>query len=421
MKTLRLLTVAALGMAGFAQSVPPKSAFVATLIANAEARISKAPAIADGYNDLAFAMARRWRETEDPAYWLRAEQAIRTALQLDPHNFDARKARVILRVQQRRFADAEEEGRALNRQTPDDNLLYGLLADIAIATGNYTEAEEKAQRMIDLRQVNGPGLQRAGRLREIIGFPDAAAEAWNSALRLASSADVEERAFILTQLAGLCRRRSKLDEAERYVKEALALEPAYPAGLEEQGLIALDAGKSEQAEQLFRQRLEQNEGLSARYWLTECLALQGKLPAAEGSAAIFQQNATRTQDRLNLLIRFLAQHADVAAAVALGERLARGNIDLDTRQEYAMALLSAGNAAEAWKQMELVLKSGLKSPEFFLHAARTRQRLADPDGARIYLKKCIEANATSRFADLAFQELQGTRAKALEGSSRHPQ
>ena len=407
----RVVIVVIFGVTGFAQSLPPKSPFIATLISNAEARVSKSPAIADGYNDLAFAMARRWRETEDPSYWLRAEQAIHTALQLDPHNFEARKVRVILRAQQRRFADAEEEGRALNRQTPDDNLLYGILADIAISTGNYAEAESKAQRMIDLRQVNGPGLQRAGRLREIIGFPDAALEAWNSALRLASSADVEERAFILTQLAGLCRRRSKLDEAERYVKEALALEPAYPAGLEEQGRIALDAGKGEQAEQLFRRRLEQNEGLSARYWLTECLALQGKLPAAEGSAAIFQQNATRTQDRPNLLIRFLAQHADVAAAVALGERLARGNIELDTRQEYAMALLSAGNAAEAWKQMELVLKPGLQSPEFFLHAARIRQQLGDPEGARAYLKKCIEANATSRFADLAFQELQGNTRK----------
>ena len=389
----------------FCQTVPPQSAFNTYLIQSAEAKIKKSPAIAEGYSDLAFALSRRARETEDPIYWKQAEQAIATALKWDPTNFDARKTRVIVRIQQGRFADALEEAVALNKKTPDDNLMYGLLADIALAQGRYSDAEALAQRMMDLRQVNGPGLERAAQVREIIGFPDGAQEFWVSALRLASTADLEERAYLLTQIAGLSRRLGKLEEATHHVSDALALEPDYPAALVEQARIALNRKKPDEALASVVKRLQENENVAAHYWKFKALQALGRNEEAKAEGELFASRS-RTAKQDDLLIRYLTSQGSAAEAVEIGRKLAEKGTNAETREAYAMALLATNRPKDASEQMDTILANGVKDPSYFLDASSIRKALHDADGAKAYLKKCIEVNATSAYANQAFAELQ---------------
>ena len=353
------------------QAAAPQSAFITYLIESAEVKIKAAPARPEGYNDLAFALARRARETEDPSYWARAEAAIATALKLEPRSFDARKARVQIRIQEGRFADAEEEATALNKQTPDDNPMYGFLADVALAQGRYNVAEALAQRMLDLRQVNGPGLQRAAQVREAIGFPEGATEFWLSALRLASAGDTEERAYLLTQLAGLSRRQGQLDEAARYSGEALSVEPDYPAALVEQARIALDRGKPADALVALDKRLKQSESVAALYWRFQASKALGSV---DDAGARFLQAAQKVQgksgNRDDLLIRYLTAQGKAQDAVKIGAASASKNLEM--LDAYAMALLAAGKPDAAREQMDHLLHWGVRDPAYSLDAAKLK-------------------------------------------------
>lgn len=385
----------------FSQAAAPQSAFITYLIASAEAKIKASPARAEGYSDLAFALARRARETEDPAYWKRAEEAINKALKLDPRNFDARKARVLVRLQEGRFGDAEEEATALNKQTPDDNPLYGYLADVALGEGRYDVAEALSQRMLDLRQVNGPGLQRAAQVREAIGFPEGAGEFWLSSLRLASSGDTEERAYLLTQVAGFSRRQGKLDDAGRYLGEALSVEPDYPAALIEQARVALERDKSEDALAPLEKRLQQSESVAALYWNFQALK-------THEAGARFLQAAQQLQgkpgNRDDLLVRYLTAEGRAAEAVKVGAGTARKNLEM--LDAYALALLAAGQTSAAREQMDKLLHWGVRDPAYFLDAAEVCEKAGDAECARTNLTHVIETNGNSRYAKLALQKLR---------------
>ena len=394
-----------------ALAAAPQSPLITQLIATAEAKIKSAPDNPDGYSDLAFGLARRARETEDPVYWSRAENAISKALKLKPGHFEARKTRVIIRLQQGRYADAEEEGKVLNKQTPDDNPLYGFLVDATLAQGKYPEAEALSQRMLDLRQVNGPGLERAARVRESIGFPDGAADFWSSALHLASSSDVEERAYILTELAGLNRRRARFSESSRYVADALALEPDYPAALIEQGRIAIETKKLDLALASLNTRLAQGDSFVAQYWVSVALESSGRATEARAAGERFTRTLASSQSqqsRRELLARYLTAHGESAKAVELLKESPKG-FDQQTTDAYAMALLESGNSAQAEKEIARALQPGVLNPLLFLHAAKIAKKNNDVSGAKSYLKKCIEANASSEYAETALQELQSTR------------
>jgi len=396
-------------LAPLAAAAVPHSAFIDERIAAAQAKIKTSPAEPSGYSDLAFALERRARETEDPAYREQAEAAVATALKLDPKHFEARKARVILRLEQERYADALEEATALNRQVPDDNLMYGLLCDANLALGNYDAAEANAQRMLDMRQVNAPGLQRAARVREAIGFPDGAADFWTSSFRLTSTGDSEERAYVSTQLARVARERGRLDEAERNCLQALALEPDYPAAVLELARIQLDQGKASSAVETVKKRLSEGENLSARYWLAIALQAEGKVKESEDAGSTFtrlaRQSASKAENANVLLIRYLAAHGQAAEAVSVGRQAIAVRRDIELRDAYAWALLQAGQPKEAEVQIAAALKPGVKNAEYFYRAGMIAKSNGDRQAASDYFKKTLEANANSRYAALAVQEL----------------
>jgi hypothetical protein len=75
-------------------------------------------------------------------------------------------------------------------------MIYGFLTDANVELGNYKEAEEAAQRMLDLRPGNLPGVTRAAYLRELFGDVDGALELMNMALQSTPTTEAEDAAWI---------------------------------------------------------------------------------------------------------------------------------------------------------------------------------------------------------------------------------
>ena len=132
-------------------------------MAEAERFIAKHPDRADGYNALAMALARRARETADTSFYERAEAVLEKSFAAAPANYEGRKTRVWVLLGRHDFARAYDEAKALNKETPDDVLVYGYLADAAVELGRYDEAERAVQWMLDLRSGNVPAQTSASR------------------------------------------------------------------------------------------------------------------------------------------------------------------------------------------------------------------------------------------------------------------
>src|SRR5271163_1634815 len=186
-----------------AQSPPGALTPAQQKISWAEAEIKAHPDHNQPYNDLAVAYVQRVRETADSGYYAQAETAVQKSLQITPDNLEGQKARLMILLGRCEFAQALSFAKALNKQTPDDVLVYGFIADAAIALGDYDEAEAAAQWMLDIRPGNVPGLLRGAALRRLYGDAPGATDFFSQAYQQMAPTQTEDKAWTLTQMADL--------------------------------------------------------------------------------------------------------------------------------------------------------------------------------------------------------------------------
>jgi tetratricopeptide (TPR) repeat protein len=198
-------------------------------IANAEKEIAKKPSQFAGYNQLAIALSRRARETSDVTYYAQAEDALKKAAELAPDNFESAKIHVWLLLGRHEFPAALEAAKIMNKKVPDDVLVYGFLTDANAELGNYSDAEDAAQWMLNLRPGNLPGMTRAAYLRELFGDVDGAYELMDMAYQATVPTETEDRAWILSQMGHLRFMAGKTDDAENILQQALVLFPGQGA------------------------------------------------------------------------------------------------------------------------------------------------------------------------------------------------
>jgi tetratricopeptide (TPR) repeat protein len=354
-------------------------------IEQARSVIAKDPGRCQGHNDLALALARRARETSDPALYAQAEQALEKCLTVSPDDLEALKVRAWVFLGQHRFAEARDLAIALNKRVPDDVMVYGLLADAHAELGNYKEAEAACQWMLDLRPGNVPGLTRAAYLRELFGDMDGALELMASSYQQTPPSEVEDRAWILTQIGHLQLMVRRPGEAEAVLQQALAHFPGYHYALGQMAHVRTAQGRHQEAVDLLRQRNQAAPHPENLYELAEALERAGRAADARAAYAEFERKARAEMegaDNANReLIYYYADHtARAAEAVALARREVARRRDVQTVAAYAWALHASGRPAEAQKEMQAALNVGTRDPELrrradvIARAAKQRHR-----------------------------------------------
>jgi tetratricopeptide (TPR) repeat protein len=196
-------------------------------IQNARTEVAQQPEYFAGYNHLAMAYARRARETNDASFYAQAEETLRKSLTLSPNNYDGRKTGVFIHLGQHDWPAALDAAKKLNKEVPDDVSVYGYIADAEIALGDYKDAVEQTQWMLNLRPGNAPGLLRAGRLREVYKDWNGALEVLQMAYDATPFAESEERAWVLVQMARVSLQAGDVKSAEQNANEALQIFPRY--------------------------------------------------------------------------------------------------------------------------------------------------------------------------------------------------
>lgn len=383
-------------------------------MAQARRLIEKNPRNYEAYNALALALSRRARETSDVRFYAEAEETLKKSFEISPDNFDGKRIEVWLLLGKHEFAMAREEALKLNKRMPDDVMVYGFLTDANIELGNYDQAEKSAQLMLNLRPGNLPGITRAAYLRELFGDVDGALELMSMALQSTSPSEVEDRAWMLTQIAHLQLSVGRLTEAEKNLQQALALFPGYHYALGNLAKVRTAQKRYDEAVQLLTKRYQSAPHAENLFDLAEARQHAGRHEEAKAAFAEFEQKSlleTNRADNSNReLIFYYAEYAhepDKALEVAKREFARRR--DIYTLDSYAWALHENGDNQEARKQIETALTLGIRDARITRHAGEIALATGDRPAAEKYLQQAADLNTgDSELARATLARLSGT-------------
>ena len=380
-------------------------------IAAAERAIAADPKVVQPYNDLALALSRRARETGDPTYYDRADQALGAALAIDPANYEARKLGVWNLLGRHEFQKAREAAAALNSQMPDDVLVYGFLADANAELGNYKEAEDAVQWMLDMRPNNLSGLTRAAYLRELFGDVDGALELFTQAFDRMSPTESEDRAWMLSQMGHLLAGSGRTEDADAVLRQALALFPDYHYALGYLAQVRIAQKQYGDAVALLRRLCAVLPHAENLYALGEALELAGN-PEAKQIYAEFEHKALAESSRRDNANReLIAYYADHAGRPADAQRIAEieraHRHDVYTLDASAWALHRNDRDAEARQEIERALQVGIRNAEIDYHAGAIAAALQDQRSAEKYFERSLAQSPDSPVAAAARRALAG--------------
>ncbi len=405
------LALLAFSLLGNDSNVAPSPAEL--LVRRALTAIESQPNRAEAYNQLAFALSRRARETADPAFYERAHEAIQVSLALEPGNLGARKQEAWALLGQHRFGEAADLASALNQEVPDDVLVYGFLVDAHVELGNYATAETACQWMLDMRPGNVPALTRAAYLREIYGDVDGALDLLGEAFYGVPATESEDQAWILTHMSHLHRSVGRYDVARGLVERALGLFPDYHYALAELACIRLSEGDPRAAAVLLRRRYDAAPHPENLLDLARALRSAGDEEEARALFDQFEEAAMKESegsDNANReLVGYLVDDVDgrESDALALARREVERRHDVFTRDALAWAFHSNGRTEEARKEIESVLEVGLREARVLYHAGAILAASGEPARARALLRESLVRDPRSEVAPGAIDLLAG--------------
>ncbi len=374
-------------------------------IQKAQTLIEKMPDSPRGYNSLAAAYIKSARETGDFSLNSKAETAINHALEVEPENLDARKLKASLHLTFHRFQEGLEAGLELQKTNPNDPFIYGVLTDANMELGNYKEAVEAAQKMVDLRP-NMESYARVSYVRTHYGDSDGAIQAMSLAARIADPMDKEAQAWCLTYLGNEYFKVGRFEEAEKQYDTALQTFPNYHLALVGKGHTRAADGDYENAIKFLTQSQD-------RVPQTETIILLGDLYKKTGNAdktqeqyklAEFIEQKLGNTDMRRLALLWADQNIKLDEALAIAEREHATRKDIFTADIYAWCLYKKGNFQEAKNIINEAMRLKTKDARIFYHAGMIEKGLGNKKAAADYLLRALQLNP-------AFDVLQAENAK----------
>lgn len=279
-------------------------------------QVSARPDDADGQLELGLAATQQAIATADPAWYAVAEDALDAAVEMAPQSAAAHVALGQLQLSLHQFATAYDTGVEAARLSPGLAPAWGVVVDAQVELGDYDEAAESLQVMLDLRP-DLPALARASYLRQLNGDLDGAILAMRQAQTAGGGAQ-GQGSGVSALLGDLLLQRGDLEGA-REVYESTPT-AAAAAGL---ARIAAAEGDTDRALRILQQLADTTPQPPVVLALAE---VQARVGDEEGLAstvelartlALLQQDAGQVVD-LELAL-FEASHGDPDRAVELAE------------------------------------------------------------------------------------------------------
>ncbi|MFI8889493.1 tetratricopeptide repeat protein [Streptomyces paradoxus] len=388
----------ALAMAAVGGGAPAALPGLAELIGEREKAVRARPGDAASWAVLGVAYTERGRRLADPAYYPRAEKALRTSLKVRPQrNTRAVAGLAALANARRDFRTARRWGEAALRLEPRRWTTYPLLIDAYTGLGEHKAAQRTLDRLTELR--SGPAvLARAAAVHRDRGrLEDAAASLADAA---AGARDPVERAAYLEQAGRLAFERGDLDIALRHFREAVRLDPDQRAARAGQGRALAALGRTTEALKAYPVALAGQPCPQYALELGELYESLGMPDAARAQYGLVRERvrgaAAGGADEGLVLGRLEADHGDPAAAVRRLRAEWKRRPGTEVADALGWALYRAGEPAQA---LRFALRAtdperggGLRDAVYMYHRGMIERALERHGAARRHLTEALRIN-----------------------------
>lgn len=183
-------------------------------VADMEGRLARQPDDVGAAVLLADALLRQARVTGNSGLAFRAEALLKKALREAPAHYGANQMLGAVYLSQHRFREAIEVGERSRAARPYDPVNDGMIGDAHLELGEYDEAFDAFDRMMQLRP-SAAAYARVAYARELQGNLTGALEAMKLAADATSGADLEALAWHRAQTGELYLQLGKIREAKQ--------------------------------------------------------------------------------------------------------------------------------------------------------------------------------------------------------------
>lgn len=363
----------------------------------AQKEIDRAPEKSAGYNQLAAAYMMKARETADPSFNSKAEEAIARSFQVEPDNYDALKLRAKVLLTNHRFKAALDTAqRALSIQS-DDHDVWGQITDGYVELGNYDEAVRAAQKMMDLRP-DSSSYARVSYLRSLHGDTYGAIQAMQAAVKAADPSDPEAMAWCRVHLASELTNAGKVSAAENELDQALQIFPRHHLAMEAKARLLIVKGDVQGAITRYEQLQSSSPSADTALILGDLYTQLGKEDQATKNYALFEsmerENAA-VENSWRHMVNYWPDHdRHLDQALALAKQEYEERKDIFTCDTLAWAYFKNGELVKSKNLIEEALRLGTRDSRINYHAGIIYRALNLRDQAVRHLKVACAINSS---------------------------
>lgn len=371
---------------------------LAALIGERETHLRRHPRDAGSWAVLGAAYVEQGRRTAEPAYYPKADNALRTSLRVRARgNAEALGGLAALANARRDFRAAKKWGEAALKLDPKRWTTYPQLIDAYTGLGDWKATERALERLQGLR--GGPAVMaRAGAVYRDRGWrEDAMAQLSDAAAGARAPA---ERAAYLERVGQLAWERGDLEPALRYFQEAVRVDPDQRAAQAGQGRVLAALGRTSEALSAYRVALAKQPDPQYALELGELYESLGLRQAAQVQYDLLRERvsgaAAGGADEELVLGVFEADHGDPQAAVRRLRAEWRRQPGIAVADALGWALHRAGQDEEALRYAvratDKVHGGGVRSALYAYHRGMIERELEKYGPARRHLQEALLIN-----------------------------
>jgi len=371
--------------------------------------LRKNPKDWSSYSKLGLVYLQKARETGDPSYYQKAEESLNQSIKHQADDYVTVSAMGALALARHQFHSALDWGERARQLNPTRTYSYGVIADAQIELGQYDEAVETLQTMVDLRP-DMSSYSRISYIRELNGDVDGALELMQRAAD-SGTPNSESTAWTRTQLGNLYFNTGNLEQAEAEYIQTLHDRPNYTYALAGLGKVRAAQGNMEEAIKLLSEATNVMP-------LPDFVITLGDLYHVNNQPALAQQqyNLIGTIEKLfeangvdmdmEIALFHADQNKDLKATVEQARKAYANRPSIHAADVLAWALYKTGNYKEAQTYSKQALRLETQDALKLFHAGMIAYRLGENTQAQAYLQKALAINP--HFSFLYAEEAQQT-------------
>jgi tetratricopeptide (TPR) repeat protein len=339
------------------------------------AELGRNPANARAAVSLADALLRQARVSGNAGLALEAERALKLVLHDEPLEYEARRMLGAVYLSEHRFREAILEAERARKQRPTDDWNYGVMGDGHLEIGEYDEAFEAFQRMMDLRPTAG-AYARAAYALELQGKLEASLRAMQLSTDATPPNDLESLAWHHAQLGDLHRQLGHADEAALEFAWADHTFPGHPFAAIGLARMQEATGDRDGALRAYEAIMSRAPSPDVAERLGDLYHALGRTDDAAREYALAETGWRVDAPQPAVLARFLAEHdRRPDEAIHLAESAAADRHDIFTDDALAWAYFKAGRVEDVGDAMRRALRTGTKDQTIRRHAAAIERAL----------------------------------------------